>query len=201
VVDKNQVIYESSQLEKEIAWSQTHNRVSVLVDYAHEPVSLEKLLKLVTEWKAKGVYQQVIHVLSNDGSGRDDWKKPVMGQISQKYVDYTFFTTDNYGPQDDPQEIVKGLSREVQTTLGHYKFWQIIDRREAMRRALKLSQQLLGNGLASGSIDVLLVSTGVGSEQALTQPQGLQPWDEREEWLKLCEEFLQASKKSTKIRL
>lgn len=87
--------------------------VSIFVDYAHEPASMQKLLDTVRYWKSLGYYDFVIHILSCDGAGRDDWKKPVMGQISFLDADFSFFTTDNYTEKDNPDDILKLLSKNV----------------------------------------------------------------------------------------
>lgn len=86
-------------------------KISLLIDYAHEPESLSLFLQTLRDWKKVGYFDVLVHVLSCDGVGRDDWKKPIMGQLSYKYADFTILTTDNYGPLDDPHAILALLGK------------------------------------------------------------------------------------------
>ena len=86
-------------------------QISLLIDYAHEPESLSLFLQTLQSWKKSGYFDILVHVLSSDGVGRDDWKKPIMGSLSYKYVDFTILTTDNYGKFDDPHAILALLGK------------------------------------------------------------------------------------------
>ncbi len=85
--------------------------ISILIDYAHEPESLRAFLQTLQNWKKNGYFDILIHVLSCDGLGRDDWKKPIMGSLSYEYTDFTVLTTDNYGKEDDPAAILNLLGQ------------------------------------------------------------------------------------------
>ena len=154
---------------------------SVLVDYAHEPESIRQLLETLVSWRKSSVFQHVIHILSCDGVGRDDWKKPVMGDISYMNADYVVLTTDNYSKEDNPNAIVDLLSKNFPKDQETKKFIKEVDRRKAFQKALDYSTKLKG--------EVLIVSTGVGSEYGLSQPDGVMPWNESQVWQKLIEEF------------
>lgn len=156
--------------------------ISVLVDYAHEPKSNELLLQTLESWKERGFFDIIIHILSSDGAGRDDWKKPVMGEMSYQKADFTVFTTDNYDGQDDPQQIVNLLAQNCPETQENNKFFKIINRKEALLKSLSLAKNL-------ATKKVLIVSTGVGSEQGLTQPEGKMDWDEREVWKEILQKI------------
>ena len=86
-------------------------QISLLIDYAHEPESLSLFLQTLQSWKKSGYFDILVHVLSSDGVGRDDWKKPIMGSLSYKYADFTILTTDNYGKFDDPHTILALLGK------------------------------------------------------------------------------------------
>ncbi len=161
--------------------------ISILVDYAHEPESLKQLLQTLQSWKTKASYTQVIHVLSCDGAGRDDWKKPIMGDLSFQYADYTLITTDNYDSSDSPEEIIHLLSQNFSQTLLNKKYFLDSKRILAFQKALQLAK-----GLSKADVNskILIVSTGVGSEQGLTQPEGRMDWDEREEWRKVLNSII-----------
>ncbi len=151
--------------------------LSILVDYAHEPASMEFLLKTVKSWQKKS-FDNTIHILSCDGVGRDDWKKPIMGKISRKYIDYTIFTTDNFEIGDKPQAIIDSLTAKI--TLSDKTFSEK-KRSKAFQKALEIASKLKGK--------TLIVSTGVGSEQGLTHPSGTVKWDEREQWINAYRKF------------
>ncbi len=160
--------------------------LSILVDYAHEPESMKQLLQTIENWKKQGFFEKVIHVLSADGAGRDDWKKPIMGQLSFKKTDFTVITTDNYDERDSPHEILDLLAQNCLKKEEGKKFFKIVNRRLAMQKALEIASTLANQ-------KVLIVSTGVGSEQGLTQPHGIIEWDEKTVWQELVQEFVNYS--------
>lgn len=143
---------------------------SILIDYAHEPESLSQFLQTLADWRKNGYFDLIIHILSCDGVGRDDWKKPIMGSLSYKYADFTVLTTDNYGEKDNPQEIVELLGKDFidkdellsKEWLDYHlnlefdeekefkktkkvKFLLEIDRKIAMKKSLKVAQFLASN--------------------------------------------------------
>ena len=156
--------------------------LSILVDYAHEPESMKQLLETLNHWKREGFFEVIIHVVSADGVGRDDWKKPILGELSFKKADFSVLTTDNYDEHDNPHQILDLLAERLLKKEENKKFFKIINRRLAMRKALQI-------GLQFADKKVLIVSTGVGSEASLTQPHGSIPWDEKLVWQELVQEI------------
>jgi UDP-N-acetylmuramoyl-L-alanyl-D-glutamate--2,6-diaminopimelate ligase len=152
---------------------------NIIVDYAHEPASMEQLLQTISEWKKRGIFQTVIHIVSCDGAGRDDWKKPILGDLSHKYADISIYTTDNYDKNDDPQEIIDLMTQNVPKNDIDSTCFKLISRKEAMKKAVEMAKSM--------ATPTLIVSTGVGSEQGLTQPGGMITWDEREVWRELVQ--------------
>jgi UDP-N-acetylmuramoyl-L-alanyl-D-glutamate--2,6-diaminopimelate ligase len=164
--------------------------LSILVDYAHEPESLKLLLNTLVSWKNQGYFDLIIHVLSCDGAGRDDWKKPIMGDISYQLADYNILTTDNYDAKDNPQQIVDMLAQNYPNQTENSKYFKIINRAKAFQQAISLGFQLsLQSNPAS---KILICSTGVGSEQGLTQPEGKMAWDERSKWLEFYKNAIES---------
>ena len=157
-----------------------NTNIDIMVDYAHETGSMERLLSNLASWREKGYYDSIIHVLSCDGVGRDDWKKPILGEISNKYANFMVVTTDNYEAGDNPQTILDMLTEKLTNNID--KFVKIVDRKTAMIHAIRKAQEIKGG-------KVLIVSTGVGAEQQLTQPSGLMTWDERKIWSMLFDEY------------
>ena len=150
-------------------------KISILVDYAHEPESMKQTMKTVNGWKPD-LFQNIIHIVSCDGAGRDDWKKPILGEISYKYSDYCFLTTDNYDQNDNPEEIISLLEEKLPKKSNNTKYFKFKNRRKSFQKALELAENLKGK--------TLIISTGVGTEQGLTQPNGTMNWDERDVWHK-----------------
>ena len=103
--------------------------LTIMIDYAHSPKSLESILQSVKEY-TRG---RVISVFGCGGD-RDSTKRPAMGEISGKIADYTIITSDN--PRtEDPQKIVDQIEEGIKKTKGKYEV--IVDRTEAIKKWLK----------------------------------------------------------------
>ena len=64
--------------------------LTIMIDYAHSPESLENILNAVKSY-TRG---RVISVFGCGGD-RDPGKRPIMGEISGRIADYTIITSDN----------------------------------------------------------------------------------------------------------
>lgn len=107
--------------------------LTIMIDYAHTPASLEKILSAVKIY-TKG---RVISVFGCGGN-RDKNKRPMMGEASGRVADYTIITSDN--PRDEePEEIVKEIENGIRKTKGKYEC--IVDRVEAIKKAIKMANQ------------------------------------------------------------
>ena len=131
--------------------------MTVVVDYAHTPDSLEKLYKAFDKEKK-------IAVLGNTGGGRDTWKRPEMGRIAGAYCTRVILTNeDPY--DDDPQKIVEEMARGVE---DESKVRIIMDRRTAIRTAIEEAP----NG------SVVLIS-GKGTDPYIMGPHNTKtPWSD-----------------------
>ncbi|OGM95077.1 hypothetical protein A2524_03245 [Candidatus Wolfebacteria bacterium RIFOXYD12_FULL_48_21] len=149
---------------------------AIVVDYAHEQKSLEAIYKAATETGIKQTGGKLICVFGATGGGRDTWKRPVMGQIAAQYCDEVILTNDD--PYDEDQ---KGIIADIRKGIDHAplvkgNIHEIIDRREAIRKAIALAQP--------GDAVVL---TGKGGETVMVvENEKRIPWDER----KIVEEEL-----------
>lgn len=104
---------------------------TVMVDYAHNPSSLEAILTAIKKY-AKGR----IIVVFGCGGNRDKTKRPVMGEIAGRLADFTVITTDN--PRNEsPVGICKEIENGIKTTRGLYKI--IENRKQAIAFAMKIA--------------------------------------------------------------
>ena len=104
---------------------------AVIVDYAHSPASLEAIL-VNTKKYAKG---RIICVFGCGGN-RDEEKRPLMGEISGKYADFTVITTDN-PREESPKKIMKEIEEGIKKTKGLYKI--VENRKEAIKFAMRIA--------------------------------------------------------------
>lgn len=105
--------------------------VSVLIDYAHSPDSLEKLLMSVKDLKPV----RIITVFGCGGD-RDKTKRPIMGKIAAGNSDYTVVTSDN--PRtEEPVAIIN----EIKAGMNGGDYVDIPDRKEAIRTALDMAKK------------------------------------------------------------
>ncbi|MEK7555581.1 MAG: UDP-N-acetylmuramoyl-L-alanyl-D-glutamate--2,6-diaminopimelate ligase [Patescibacteria group bacterium] len=158
---------------------------TVIIDYAHEPASLEAVYKAAGKLKTSaiggsakgGKNSKLICLLGGQGGGRDKWKRPKMGEIALKYCDKIILTNED--PYDEnPLQIINDIESGLLKIKNIYK---IINRKEAIRRALSLAKK--------GDIVIL---TGKGGEVWMcVKNEKKIPWDER----KIVEEILNENKK------
>jgi len=141
----------------------------VIVDYAVTPDALEKLYQTIKEnWPDK----EIIAVLGSCGGGRDKWKRPILGQIAEKYS-FKVFVTNEDPYDEDPMEIINQVAGP--------KAIKIIDRREAIKQALNSARD-----------NDIVVITGKGCEPWMCVSGGRKiPWDDR----KIVTEELNEKKK------
>lgn len=104
---------------------------TVMVDYAHNPSSLEAILTSIKKY-VKG---RVILVFGCGGN-RDKEKRPVMGEIAGRLADFTVITTDN--PRNEsPKTIMSEIESGMKQTRGLYKV--IENRKQAIAFAMKIA--------------------------------------------------------------
>ncbi|MFD3327525.1 UDP-N-acetylmuramoyl-L-alanyl-D-glutamate--2,6-diaminopimelate ligase [Streptomyces sp. NPDC058701] len=123
----------------------TPSGTSVIVDYAHSPDSLDKVLTTIRGF-ARG---QVITVFGCGGD-RDTTKRAEMGQIAGAHSDLCVLTSDN-PRHEDPEAILDQVSPGLAAT--GTPFHRHADRRRAIAFALS----------AAGPEDTVLIA-GKGSE-------------------------------------
>ncbi len=111
-------------------------RVVGIVDYAHTPDALEKVLSTLNQVKKRG---QRLIALAGCGGDRDREKRPQMGRIMARLADIPIFTSDN-PRSEDPEEILAEMYAGVDEK-GKEKVLMISNRKQAIRTAVQLSNE------------------------------------------------------------
>jgi UDP-N-acetylmuramoyl-L-alanyl-D-glutamate--2,6-diaminopimelate ligase len=134
--------------------------VTVIVDYAHTPEGLRRLLEDVRVMVHGG---RVITVFGCGGD-RDRAKRPEMGLVASTYSDLTIVTSDN-PRSESPESIIDAVMSGV---VSGANVVRDADRRSAIARALE----------AASSGDVVVVA-GKGHETTQTIGELVVPFDDR----------------------
>ena len=106
----------------------------VIVDYAHTPDALEKLLEA-----AKAVTKNRIVLVFGAAGDRDKSKRPIMGEIASRLAD-RIILTDEENYTEDAAGIRAQIYEGIEATKGDAKTTEIADRREAIRKALSVAK-------------------------------------------------------------
>jgi UDP-N-acetylmuramoyl-L-alanyl-D-glutamate--2,6-diaminopimelate ligase len=107
---------------------QADQDISVIVDYAHTPDSLENLLKA-----ARPFIQGKMICVFGCGGDRDRTKRPLMGKIAAELADLAVVTSDN--PRtEDPERILADVIQGIPAQIDP---WVISDRATAIHRAIR----------------------------------------------------------------
>ena len=133
----------------------------ILIDYAHTPDALEKLLMTVRQLRRP---EERIFLLFGCGGERDRGKRKEMGRIATRFADLVIVTSDNSRGEDPERilsDILRGIDKEREYVL-------IPDRREAIGWAVKTARQR----------DWVLLA-GKGHETYEIDGTGRHPFDER----------------------
>ena len=104
--------------------------LSVMIDFANTPDSLENLLK-ATKTYTKG---DIICVFGCEGDS-DTSKREKMGEISGRNAALTIITSNN-PRNEDPNEIISQIKKGIDKTKG--KYLVIPDREKAIAEAIRL---------------------------------------------------------------
>jgi UDP-N-acetylmuramoyl-L-alanyl-D-glutamate--2,6-diaminopimelate ligase len=135
---------------------------SVLVDYAHTPDALQRVLRTVRE-----VTPRRVIVVFGCGGDRDRKKRPLMGRIGAEESDVCILTSDN--PRtEDPKRIVDDIEAGLPPH-PRARVYREVDRERAIALALELAQPG----------DTVLIA-GKGHETVQIIGRERRPFDDRE---------------------
>ncbi len=133
---------------------------TLMIDYAHNAMSLESLLTTLKEYHPKRLV-----CLFGCGGNRSRERRFEMGEVSGRLADLTIITSDN--PRfEEPQAIIDDIKVGIGKTDG--KYVEICDRKEAIKYAI-----------ANGQPGDVIVLAGKGHED-YQEIRGVKyPMDER----------------------
>ena len=135
----------------------------VLVDYAHTDDALKNLLEAVRELKPRRLV-----TVFGCGGDRDKTKRPLMGAVATRLSDVVILTSDN--PRSEPPEsIVADIRRGIPSGRATEETAVVLDRREAIARALELGRE-----------GVVVVIAGKGHETSQVLRDRTVPFDDRQ---------------------
>lgn len=128
---------EASQIQKALLGAHVKGRIemvpvsdefTLLIDYAHNAMSLKSLLTTLREYEPARLV-----CLFGCGGNRSRLRRYEMGEVSGNYADLTIITSDN--PRfEKPQDIIEDIKTGINRTNG--KYIEICDRKEAIAYAI-----------------------------------------------------------------
>ncbi len=150
----------------------------VLVDFAHTPDALEKVLLA-----AKALPHRELFCVFGCGGDRDNGKRPLMGEIAARLCDVVVVTDDN--PRtEDPDKIIAQIIAGILPVCGEGKNSQWLSRRElndpgytVIRDRKSAIEQAIRN---AGPEDIVVIA-GKGHETYQLTVQGKRFFDDRME--------------------
>lgn len=106
---------------------------TLMIDYAHNAMSLESLLTTLKEYHP----ERLVCVFGCGGNRSKD-RRYEMGEVSGRLADLTIITSDN--PRfEEPQDIIDDIKIGIGKTNG--KYVEICDRKEAIKYAIEHGQK------------------------------------------------------------
>ena len=118
-----------AKVKGRIEMVQVSDDFTLMIDYAHNAMSLESLLSTLKEYEPHRLV-----CLFGCGGNRSKLRRFEMGEVSGRLADVTIITSDN--PRfEKPQDIMDDIKVGISKTNG--SFVEICDRKEAIRYAIK----------------------------------------------------------------
>ncbi len=135
----------------------------VIVDYAHTPDGLEKLLTA-----ARAITKNRVILVFGACGDRDKAKRPIMGEIAAKNAD-RIILTDEESYNENPSEIREQIYNGIEAAKGAVKTTEIPDRYDAIKKALSIATK-----------DDTILITGMGHEVYRIINGKRVPWNDAE---------------------
>lgn len=121
-----------AQVKGRIEMIKVSDKFTLMIDYAHNAMSLESLLTTLKEYNPSRLV-----CLFGCGGNRSKDRRYEMGEVSGRLANLTIITSDN--PRfEEPQDIIDDIKSGMAKTEGEYV--EICDRKEAIRYAIEHGQ-------------------------------------------------------------
>lgn len=131
-VEKIQKALKAIKVKGRIEMIKVSDDFTLMIDYAHNAMSLESLLTTLKEYHPK----RLVCVFGCGGNRSRD-RRFEMGEVSGRLADLTIITSDN--PRfEEPQAIIDDIRTGIEKTNGTYV--EICDRKEAIKYAIEYGQ-------------------------------------------------------------
>ncbi len=127
-VEKIKDALKKAKVKGRIEMIKVSDEFTLMIDYAHNAMSLESLLTTLKEYNPKRLV-----CLFGCGGNRSKDRRYEMGEVSGRLADLTIITSDN--PRfEEPQAIIDDIKIGIGKTDG--KYVEISDRKEAIKYAI-----------------------------------------------------------------
>lgn len=141
-----------------------NSEISAIIDYAHTPDALEKVLETIQALKRR---ETNIITVVGCGGNRDKKKRPVMAKISSEKSDFLILTSDN-PRNEDPEDIIDDMISGIPQNRKN-KMLRISERRSAIIAALSMAK----------GADIVLIA-GKGHEKYQDKKGVKIPFDDKQ---------------------
>ena len=170
--EKIKEVLKRAKVKGRIEMIKVSDEFTLMIDYAHNAMSLESLLTTLKEYNPKRLV-----CLFGCGGNRSRDRRYEMGEVSGRLADLTIITSDN--PRfEEPQDIIDDIKIGIGRTDG--KYVEICDRKEAIKYAI-----------ANGQPGDVIVLAGKGHEDYQEIRGVKHPMDERVLIAEVLEELKQ----------
>jgi len=131
-VEKITAALKVAKVKGRIEMIKVSDNFTLMVDYAHNAMSLESLLTTLKAYNPKRLV-----CVFGCGGNRARGRRFEMGEVSGKFADFTIITSDN--PRfEEPEAIMEDIKTGIAKTDGEYV--AIVERKEAIRYAIDNAQ-------------------------------------------------------------
>ena len=131
-IKKIQEALKVAKVKGRIEMIKVSDNFTLMIDYAHNAMSLESLLSTLREYNPKRLV-----TVFGCGGNRAKARRYEMGEVSGRLADFTIVTSDN--PRfEEPQDIIEDIKVGIAKTAG--EFIEISNRKDAIKYAIQHGQ-------------------------------------------------------------
>lgn len=149
-------------------------RFKVIIDFAHTPNSIRRLLGNFDNYDGR-----IIHVFGSAGL-RDNQKRPDMGRASAEHADLAILTEEDYRTEDFntiTHAISQGLFEKDFTYVEPHQLG-LVKKGDKQFTIIKNRMKAIGAAIDVAKKGDVIIITGKGHEQSLARGTKEYPWDD-----------------------